>query len=132
MMTALLIYCYATGRRGSRTIEAATYTDVAVMAETAFRHLWGGRIRRIRAHPDYSVICGFRTRNRAAFKEAFVKVLMLAREVGKLKKAGGISVDGTKIHANASKHSAVSRKRAKETIAVLEGEMRKRSFRRNC
>jgi len=114
MMLALLIYSYATGRFGSRTIEAATYTDVAV------RYICGGA-----AHPDHSVICAFRKDNKEAFEEAFTKILLLARQLKKLKKVGGISVDGTKIKANASKHKAVSYKRAGEIISELEAEVQK-------
>ena len=112
MMLALLIYSYVTGRFGSRTIEAATYTDVAT------RYICGGT-----AHPDHSVICAFRKENREAFEEAFTKILLMARQVKKLKKVGGISVDGTKIKANASKHKAVSYKRAGEIIEELEAEV---------
>ena len=114
MMLALLVYSYATGRFGSRTIEAATYTDVAL------RYICGGA-----AHPDHSVICAFRKENKEAFEEAFTKILVLARQLKKLKKVGGISVDGTKIKANASKHKAVSYKRAGEIIGELEGEVQK-------
>jgi len=103
MMPALLVYSYVTGRFGSRTIEAATYTDVAL------RYICGGE-----AHPDHSVICAFRKDNKEAFEETFTKILVLARQMKKLKKAGGASADGTKIHANASKHKAVSYKRAGE------------------
>ncbi|GHV73094.1 hypothetical protein AGMMS49940_03960 [Spirochaetia bacterium] len=75
------------------------------------------------------MICIFRTENKAAFEEAFVKVLVIAREMGHLKKVGGISVDGTKIKrtfgpTNASKHKAVSYKHAKKMIGVLEEEVR--------
>jgi hypothetical protein len=76
-----------------------------------------------KAHPDHSVICRFRSGNREAFGEGFTKVLMLARETGVLKRVGGVSVDGAKVHANASKHSAVSYKRAVQMIAELEGEV---------
>ncbi len=112
MMLSLLIYCYATGRFSSREIELATYHDVAV------RYICGGSL-----HPDHDTICSFRLKNQAAFKEAFTKVLLLARELGHLKKIGGISVDGTKVKANASKHSAVSYKRAGEMIEQLELEV---------
>jgi len=112
MMLTLLIYCYATGRFSSRAIEQATYYDVAV------RYICGGD-----KHPDHDTICSFRSSNRAAFKEAFVKVLMLAGELGHLKKVGGVSIDGTKIKANASKHSAVSYKRAGDMIEQLELEI---------
>ena len=66
MMLALLIYAYTTGRFGSRMIEAASYSDVAV------RYLCAN------PHPDHSSICEFRTVNERAFKAAFVTVLQLA------------------------------------------------------
>jgi transposase len=113
MMLALLIYSYITGRFGSRTIEAATYTDVAI------RYICGGE-----THPDHSVICTFRKDNGKVFEEAFTKILLLARQTGQLKKVGGVSVDGTKIHANASKHNAVSYKRAGEIIEELKKEVK--------
>ncbi len=111
MMLALLIYCYATGRFGSRTIEAATYSDVAV------RYLCAN------LHPDHSSICEFRVINEAAFNAAFVSVLQLAQQL-KFTKVGAISVDGTKIQANASKHAAVSYQRAGEMIEQLELEVK--------
>jgi transposase len=112
MMLTLLVYCYATGRFSSREIERATYNDVAV------RYICGGT-----RHPDHDTICTFRVVNKAAFREAFGKILMLARELGCLKKVGGVSVDGTKIKANASKHAAVSYKRSGEMIEQLELEI---------
>jgi transposase len=112
MMLMLLIYCYATGRFSSRVIESATYSDLAV------RYICGGD-----QHPDHDTICSFRRNNKALFSECFVKVLALAKELGCLKKVGGISIDGTKIKANASKHAAVSYKRAGEMIEQLESEV---------
>jgi hypothetical protein len=111
MMRALLVYSYVTGRFGSRTIEAATYTDVAL------RYIWGGD-----AYPDHSVICEFRKDNKEAFEDTFTKILVLARQMKKLKGVGGASGDGTKIHAHASKHKAVSYKRAGEIIEELKEE----------
>jgi transposase len=112
MMLALLIYCYATGIFSSRKIEAATYDHVAVM------YICG-----MKAHPDFTRICAFRRENRAAFEGAFAKVLMMAREAEVMAKRIDISVDGTKIKANASKHKAVSYKRAGEMIAEVEREV---------
>ena len=110
MMLALLIYSYATGRFGSRTIEAATHSDVAV------RYLCAN------THPDHDSICTFRTANEAAFRAAFVSVLQLAHHL-RLTQVGTVSVDGTKIQANASKHAAVSYQRAGEMIAQLQLEV---------
>lgn len=111
MMLALLIYCYATGRFGSRSIEAATYSDVAV------RYICANH------HPDHDSICTFRRRNEAAFRSAFTLVLQLAQQM-KLTKLGTISIDGTKVQANASKHAAVSYERASEMIAQLDLEVK--------
>lgn len=111
MMLALLIYCYATGRSGSRTIEAATYSDVAV------RYICGNE------HPDHSSICEFRRANQTGIEAAFVQVLQMAQEL-KLLRVGTISIDGTKLLANASKHAAVSYGRAGEMIEQLQLEVK--------
>ena len=112
MMLSLLIYNYAVGRMRSRQIEKATYEDVAS------RFICGGD-----AHPDHDTVCAFRQQNAALFQESFVKVLEYARELGVLAQRGGVSVDGTKVGANASKHTAVSHGRAVEMIAELECEV---------
>ena len=110
MMLALLIYCYATGRFGSRTIEAATFSDVAVRFICANQH------------PDHASICAFRTANEPAFVAAFTHVLQLAHQL-RLTQLGSVSVDGSKLAANASKHAAVSYQRAGAMIAQLELEV---------
>jgi len=111
MMLALLIYCYATGRSSSRMIEAATFSDLAV------RYLCAN------LHPDHDSICTFRRENRAAIEAAFLKVLQLAGEL-KLARLGTISIDGTKVLANASKHAAVSYGRAGEMIEQFQLEVK--------
>jgi len=108
MMLALLIYCYASGIFGSRRIERATYRDLAV------RYLTGD------THPDHDTICAFRRANGQVITEAFVEVLKLAREM-KLLRIGTVSVDGTHIKANASKHKSIRYDRAGE----LEQKLRK-------
>ena len=110
MMLTLLIYSYATGRFGSRTIEAATHSDVAV------RYICANR------HPDHDSICTFRTANEPAFVAAFTQVLHLAHQL-RLTQLGSVSVDGSKLAANASKHAAVSYERAGAMIAQLELEV---------
>jgi len=112
MMLTLLVYSYLTKCFGSRTIEEATHTDVAM------RYICGGN-----AHPDHSVISRFRQKNKEVFEDTFNKVLLLARALKKLKKVGGASGDGTKIKANASKHKAVSYKRAGEMVAKIQKEV---------
>jgi hypothetical protein len=110
MMLALLIYCYANGTFSSRSIEQATYRDVAVRYLTAD------------THPDHSTICEFRTANEVAVAEAFLHVLKLAREMGILK-VGTISVDGTHEKANASKYKNVSYQRAEELEQKLREDI---------
>jgi transposase len=112
MMMTLLIYCYATGRFSSRVIENATREDVVV------RYICGGDL-----HPDHDTICTFRRKNRELFEKAFVEVLIMAQESAGLKKVGTVSIDGTKIKANASKHSAVSYKHAGKQIELLRKEV---------
>lgn len=101
MMLALLLYCYANGIFSSRRIERATWRDVGV------RYLTGD------THPDHDTICSFRRSNAALVAEAFSELLRLASEMG-LVKVGTLSVDGTQILANASRHKSVRYDRAGE------------------
>jgi transposase len=112
MLLSLLVYSYATGTFGSRRIEQTTYDNVAVRLITGD------------THPDHATICAFRAGNKALVSESFVKILQLAQEL-KLAKFGQVtvSIDGTKIAANASKHAAVSYARAGEQLAQLELEV---------
>lgn len=110
MMLGLLIYCYATGTFASRRIETLTYENLAV------RFLTGD------THPDHDSICKFRRENKALLSHAFHQVLELAA-LARILKVGDITIaiDGTKILANASKHSAVSYGHAVEQMK-LAGE----------
>jgi len=110
MMLALLVYCYSMGVFSSRRIERATYRDIAV------RYLTGD------THPDHDTICAFRRQNASVVKEAFVEVLRLASEM-KLLKVGTVSVDGTHIRANASKHKSVRYDRAGELERQLRADV---------
>src|SRR3954453_15535031 len=95
MLLGLLVYGYATGVFSSRKLERATYDSVA------FRFIAAND------HPDHDTIATFRRRFLKEIAELFVKVLMLAPEMGILG-LGTVALDGTKIHANASRHSALS------------------------
>jgi transposase len=110
MMLGLLIYSYATGTFSSRRIETLTYENVAV------RYLTGD------THPDHDSICKFRRENKDLLSHAFHQVLELAARA-RILQVGDITVaiDGTKILANASKHSAVSHGHAVEQMK-LAGE----------
>ena len=111
MMAALLIYCYAHGIFSSRKIEKATYRDVAV------RYLTGD------THPDHDTIATFRRRNGRLFERCFVQVLEMASEVGVLK-LGTVSIDGTKMKANANKYRNVTYGRCQELLEELEKEVK--------
>lgn len=110
MLLALLLYCYSHGIFSSRRIERATYRDVAV------RYICANR------HPDHDTICTFRIRNKDAIAEAFLRILLLAKEM-KLLKVGTVSVDGSKIKANASIHKSLRYDRAKELEQELSLEI---------
>ena len=110
MMLALLVYCYANGIFSSRRIERATLFDVRVRFVAA------------NTHPDHDTIAAFRRENEAAFSDAFLKVLELAKEL-KLLKVGMISVDGTKINANANIHKSIRYDRAVELREQLRLEI---------
>ncbi len=95
MMLALLFYCYAKGIFSSRKIEHSTYEQIPVLFIT------GG------THPDHDTINTFRKRFLEELSDLFVQLLQIAQGMGILK-LGDISMDGTKIKANASKHKAMS------------------------
>ena len=107
---ALLFYGYATGVFSSRRIEKATYEMLP------FRFIAGG------LHPDHDTLANFRKTFRAVIKELFVQVLLLAQAAGYLT-LGNISMDGSKVHANASKSKAVSYKRLLELETHLRAEV---------
>ena len=105
-----LVYGYATGVFSSRKLERATYDSVA------FRFIAAND------HPDHDTIAAFRRRFLDRIEGLFVEVLLLAREAGVLK-LGTVALDGTKVHANASRHSALSWKHACELEARLKAEV---------
>ncbi len=110
LMLALLIHCYANGIFSSRRIERATYRDVAVRFVAA------------NLHPDHDTVATFRRTNAAAIEAAFLHVLLLAREAGLLR-LGTVSIDGTKIDANASKIRSVRYDRATALRARLAADI---------
>ena len=105
MMVALLIYSYCTGERSSRKIEKHCQTDVAYKVVTANQH------------PDHSTISRFRKDNQSHLKKLFLEILRLCAEAG-LVKLGKVSLDGTKVKANASLS-------ANRTLKHLEQEIDK-------
>jgi transposase len=110
VLLALLFYGYASGVFSSRKIEKATHEVLP------FRFVAGN------LHPDHDTLAHFRKTFRHEIKDLFVQVLLLAQTAGYLK-LGNISLDGTKIHANASKSHAVSYKRLLEVEVHLRREV---------
>jgi transposase len=110
LLLALLVYGYATGVFSSRKLERATYDSVA------FRFIAANE------HPDHGTIATFRRRFLKEIEALFVQVLLLAREMGLLK-MGTVALGGTKIHANASRHSALSYEYAGKLEAQLKAEV---------
>jgi transposase len=110
LLLGVLVYGYATGVFSSRKLERATYDSVA------FRFIAAND------HPDHDTIATFRRRFVKEIEGLFVKVLLLAREMGVLK-LGTVALDGTKIHANASRHSALSYEHAGKLEAQLKDEV---------
>jgi transposase len=110
LLLGILVYGYATGVFSSRKLERATYDSVA------FRFVAANQ------HPDHDTIAAFRRRFLKEIETLFVQVLMLAREMGVLK-IGTVALDGTKIHANASRHSALSYEHAGKIEAQLQAEV---------
>jgi len=110
LLLGILVYGYATGVFSSRKLERATYDSVA------FRFIAAND------HPDHDTIATFRRRFLKEIEGLFVQVLALAREIGMLK-LGTVALDGTKIHANASRHSALSYEHAGKIEAQLKAEV---------
>ena len=109
-LLSILIYGYCTGVFSSRKLERATYDSVA------FRYLAAG------THPDHDTLATFRRRFLGEFSELFIQVLELAREM-KLLKLGNVCLDGTKMQANASRHSALSHGHIEKLETQLQAEV---------
>jgi transposase len=110
LLLGLLFYGYATGVFSSRKIEKATYESIP------FRFLAGGY------HPDHDTIANFRKTFLPEITNLFPQVLVIAHELGVLK-LGTISVDGSKVHADASKSHAVSYGRLLQMERRLSAEV---------
>jgi transposase len=112
MMLSLLIFCYSTGTFSSRKIENLTFDSVPV------RYLCAD------THPDHDSICKFRRENKELLESSFQQVLECAARAQVLR-VGDITlaIDGTKIKANASKHSAMSHDHAMKQMQLLEDEV---------
>lgn len=110
MLLSLLIYGYATGAYSSRKIERASYDSLA------FRFIACDQ------HPDHDTLASFRRRHGEQFAATFVQVLQIARE-NQVSRFGTVSLDGTKIHANASRHSALSYAHAEKIEAQLKAKV---------
>jgi len=110
LLLSLLIYGYATGTHSSRKIERATYDSLA------FRFIACDQ------HPDHDTLASFRRRFGKEFAAIFVQVLQVARE-NQLSRFGTVSLDGTKIQANASRHNALSHGHAEKLEARLKAEV---------
>lgn len=110
ILLGLLFYGYATGVFSSRRIEKATYESIP------FRYIAGG------LHPDHDTIANFRKTFLPQIAELFVQILLVAKEMDVLK-LGNISLDGSKVHADASKSKAVSYKRLLQLEKRLQAEV---------
>jgi transposase len=111
VLLSLLFYGYATGKFSSRKIEKATYEDLG------YRYVAGG------LHPDHDTIAHFRKTFLPKLQGLFVEILLLAKLAGILK-VGNLSLDGSKIHADASKSKAVSYGRLVELEKQLQNEVK--------
>jgi len=110
MMLGLLFYGYATGVFSSRKLERATYEAIP------YRFIAGDM------HPDHATIALFLKQFLPELKELFVQILLMAQAMAYLQ-LGNVSVDGSKIHADASKSKAVSYKRLLAIEACLQKEV---------
>jgi hypothetical protein len=110
MMTKLWLYAYAVGTRSCRKLAKLATRDVGCMMLAA-----GNR-------PDFRTLNSFRLRHLAALGGLFQQVLLLCREEG-LVKRDHVTVDGTKLKANASKHAAMSYDRMQPEVDRITAEL---------
>ena len=110
MLVALLFYGYATGTFSSRKLEKATYDSIA------YRFICAN------THPDHDTIATFRKRFLKELESFFVEILLVGQAMG-LVKLGTVSLDGTKIKANASRHKALSWAHANKLETQLQAEV---------
>jgi len=110
MLVALLFYGYATGIFSSRKLERNTYDSVA------FRYIAAN------SHPDHDTIAAFRRRFLPELTKIFIRILEIASQM-KVLKLGTVSLDGTKVKANASRHKAFSYAHACKLEQQLKAEV---------
>jgi transposase len=110
LMTKLLVYGYCIGVFSSRRIQKRLREDIP------FKVLAAGN------EPDFRTISDFRKNHLEALQGLFEQVLEMALEAGAMK-LGRVSLDGTKVKGNASKHKAMSYGRMKEKQQQLKEEV---------
>ena len=110
LLLGLLFYGYSTGVFSSRKLEKATYEVLP------FRFIAGNM------HPDHDTIANFRRQFLPDLQELFVQILLIGQELGHLQ-LGNVSLDGSKIHADASKSKAVSYQRLLALEVYLQAEV---------
>ena len=120
LLLGLIIYGYATGVLSSRKLERATGDCVAFRLIATNEH--PDHDTPDHDTPDYDTIAAFRRRFLPEIEALFVQVLGVACETGVLN-LGTMALDGTKMHANASRHSALSYERAGQIEAQLKAEV---------
>ena len=106
-LVSLLIYSYSAGTLSSRKIEQATWTDVA------FRFITGN------LHPDHDTIANFRRLHGAAIEDVFAQIVQIAVQA-RIVRLGHVSIDGTKMKANASKEKRRSKKQLEQELATCK------------
>lgn len=111
MLVKLLFYGYSTGIFSSRKIAALLETDITFMWLAAMQH------------PDFRTISDFRKAHKPVLEDLFIQIVVFAMHMGFVS-LGHVSLDGSKINANASKHKAMSRSRLKQEIPKLEKEIK--------
>ena len=111
LMTKLLVYGYCTGVFSSRRIQKRIQEDIP------FKVLAAGN------EPDFRTISDFRKTHIETLQNLFEQVLAMALECGSIK-LGKVSLDGTKLKANASKHKAMSYGRMIDKQQQLKEEVK--------
>jgi len=109
-MLKVLFYGYSHGTRSSRKISQACRENFVYM------YLASG------IRPDFRTINLFRKDNFDILKEIFSQVVRLCYDL-EMVSFGTISIDGTKIRANASRHRTVKKEKLEKMMAELDKEI---------
>ena len=107
LLIKVLFYGYATGTFSSRRLMSSTQENIAYLYLTR------------QQTPNFRTISDFRKNYSSFLEQCFIKIVKAAKEIG-LMKLGSVSLDSTKIRANASNQKSFTQEQLKEQKRRIE------------